>query len=145
MVAYKNYGHVGCFKGFSPESFTFNTSAEKELFNEQFKHLGQLIRLGLDVYAYVTFTTPSSDNINSDIKKFVDELQRIDSNLPLRTVPLKIIKFEPVQKRIGDTYNDAIKYQWIALEAWQQELENRFPLDMRTQNIADIKLIGHRE
>jgi len=144
IAAYRNYGHVGCFKGFSPESFTFNTQANKELFNEQFKHIGRLIRSGLDVYAYVTFTTPNNDNIHSDIKKFVDELQKLDENLPLRTIPLKIIKFEPVQKRIGNSHNDAIKYQWLALEAWQRELENRFPLDILTQNIADIKLGGHR-
>lgn len=144
IAAYRNYGHVGCFKGFNPESFTFNTCANRELFSEQFKHMGRLIKSGLDVYAYVTFTTPNNDNIHSDIKKFVDELQELDENLPLRTIPLKIIKFEPVQKRIGDAYNDAIKYQWLALEAWQLELENRFPLDTRTQNIADIKLGDHR-
>jgi hypothetical protein len=106
--------------------------------------MARLLESGLDIYAYVTFTTLNGKSIRDDMKRFVDKLQTMDVNLPLRTIPLEIIKFAPVQERIGNAYDDAIKHQWTAADAWRQELENRFTAAMRAQNIADIKLAKSR-
>lgn len=144
MTNYRTYGHVGCFKGFSAESFRFNTQAKEELFYEQLKRMACLIAVGLDVYAYVTFTTPERRNIRDDIRIFIDELQKLDDNLPLRTIPLEIIKFAPVYERVGDKFDDAIKNQWLAVEAWQCEVETRFSVEMRNKNITDIKLANKK-
>jgi len=84
------YGRVCCFKGFDPESFAFNTHAAPELFDRQFQLFARLLAAGMDLYAYATFTTPSTDRIADKIARFMDRLQDIAANLPLRTVPLEI-------------------------------------------------------
>ena len=140
VATYRNYGRVCCFKGFNAESFSFNTSADQSLFERQFELMGRLLSLGIDLYAYITITTPSYVNIADEMKRFVDRLQKLDENLPLRTVPLKIEVFTPVIRRMDDVKKDAIKNQWIALDVWLKELENRYSSSARQQNIADVSL-----
>lgn len=137
---YKNYGRVCCFKGFNPESFSFNTTAEPELFDKQFELMKNLISTGIDLYAYATITTPSITGLSDHISRFVDRLQTLDRNLPLRTIPLEIQLFTPVIKRLDETKRRALKNQWTAVEAWLKELENRFTISERTTNIADVQL-----
>lgn len=124
---YPMYGRAICFKGFDPESFAFNTFATQELFDKQFIIAKKLIDLGIDVYAYATFTTLSSKNISQLIINFVDRLQEIRINLPLRVVPLKIRSFTPLdQRKINFNIDKALDNQQIAIEAWQIELNKRF-------------------
>ena len=52
------------------------------------------------MYAYTTFTTPDLDGSRAALSDFVDRLQRIHPLLPLRTVPLEVTVFTPVQSRI---------------------------------------------
>src|SRR5205807_1374509 len=44
------YGRVGCFKGFDPVSFSFNTKAAPELFDRQFELFARHLRSGVDIY-----------------------------------------------------------------------------------------------
>ncbi len=140
ISSYANYGRVCCFKGFNAESFTFNTKAEPFLFNRQFDLMDRLLTVGIDLYAYVTFTTPSPKGIAEDIRRFADRLQTLDENMPLRTVPLEIQVFTPVKRRLDDTMREALKNQHIAVEAWQKELGSRYSSEQRTQRIADVPL-----
>lgn len=140
VATYRNYGRVCCFKGFNAESFSFNTSADPSLFERQFELMGRLLSLGLDLYAYITITTPSIVNIAEEMKRFFDRLQELDENLPLRTVPLKIEVFTPVARRLDEGKKDAISNQWRALEVWLRELENRYSSVAREQNVADVPL-----
>ena len=78
---YPMYGRVGCFKGFDEESFMFNTGAAAADFSRQFEIMRALLDLGIDVYAYVTLTTVSSEGISDRIARFVDQLQELDVNL----------------------------------------------------------------
>jgi len=135
-----NYGRVGCFKGYNAESFSFNTRAEPALFDRQFQLMSRLLALKLDVYAYATFTTPSRAGVQDDMCRFVDGLQEIDGNLPLRTVPLEIRQFTPVQQRLGDAEREALVHQRAAVEAWQQELERRYSSVERARCIVDVPL-----
>jgi uncharacterized Fe-S cluster-containing radical SAM superfamily protein len=144
IAKYNNYGRVCCFKGFNAESFAFNTLADPALFDRQFDLMGRLLTAGIDLYAYVTITAPSAEGIKDDILHFMDRLQALNENLPLRTIPLKVEVFTPVQKRLDDVKRQALKNQWIAVEAWQTELERRFPPEARARNIADIPLCGGR-
>ncbi|MCW3101515.1 MAG: hypothetical protein JWL77_7133, partial [Chthonomonadaceae bacterium] len=58
----RNYGKVCCFKGFDSTSFAFNTAARPELFDRQFELMRRLVyETNIDLYAYVTFTTPAAD------------------------------------------------------------------------------------
>jgi len=138
--SYAKYGRVCCFKGFNAESFAFNTKAEPLLFNQQFELMDRLLTVGIDLYAYVTFTTPSPKSIAEDMQRFVDHLQALDENLPLRTVPLEIRVFSPVTRRLDDTMREALKNQYLAVDAWQKELESRYSGEQRTQCIADVPL-----
>ena len=82
----KNYGRVCCFKGFDEASFSFNTLADESLFQRQFDLFRRFVDIGIDLYAYVTLTSPTSDRIVDRVRRFVDRLQTVHQNLPLRTV-----------------------------------------------------------
>jgi uncharacterized Fe-S cluster-containing radical SAM superfamily protein len=126
MAVYPMYGRVCCFKGFNSESFAFNTKAAPELFDRQFDLFGRLVRLGLDLYAYATFTAPSDDNIAVDMRRFVDRLQDIHPNVPLRLVPLQIQAFGVVQPRVREVHQRAMVIQEEVVCAWNDELAQRF-------------------
>ena len=136
----KNYGRVCCFKGFDEESFSFNTLADETLFQRQFDLFGRFVDIGIDLYAYVTLTSPTSDRIADRIRRFVDKLQKIHENLPLRTVPLEIQVFAPVHSRVKQEQREALKVQQMAVEAWCREIENRYTLDDRTSPITAVPL-----
>lgn len=140
VATYPKYGRVCCFKGFDNESFSFNTMAEPALFERQFDLASRFVALGLDLYVYATFTTPTAQGIADAMPRFVDRLQAIDPHLPLRTVPLEIQVYSPVSRRLDATRVAAMDHQYRAIEAWQRELEKRFPSEVRAQNIVDIPL-----
>jgi uncharacterized Fe-S cluster-containing radical SAM superfamily protein len=137
LASFPNYGRVGCFKGFDPESFAFNTKAEPRLFDEQFKLMHRLVESGFDVYGYATFTTPTETNIPSKMSTFVDRLQEeVHPIFPLRTIPLRISIFTPTASRLGLDQDRALKLQEIAVTAWNDELSRRFPIALRKKNIT---------
>ena len=136
----KNYGRVCCFKGFDEGSFSFNTLADGALFSQQFDLFRRFVDLGIDVYAYVTLTSPTAERIVDRMRSFVDKLQTVHENLPLRTVPLEIQMFGPVLPRAGDEQREALKNQEIAIEAWSREIEDRYSLDERALPITHISL-----
>lgn len=143
VAAYRHYGRVCCFKGFDADSFAFNTRAHPALFDQQFALMGRLLDLGLDLYAYVTLTTPNPEGIADGVRRFLDRLQALDPNLPLRTIPLEVQMFSPVEKRRpGDEHRLAIRLQWRAIEVWQAEILARYPEALRAMNIAEVPLKG---
>lgn len=137
ISSFKNYSRVCCFKGFDAQSFHFNTRADQGLFYQQFELMKRLISLNIDIYAYVTFTTLSIENIADKIKEFIDRLQMVDKNLPLRTVPLKIQDFTPVKKRSLVYAKDAIQNQFKVAEVWCKELDVRYSTEERKRAIVD--------
>ena len=137
---YKMYSRVCCFKGINEESFTLNTKAEAKLFNQQFDLCKRLIELGLDLYCYVTLTAPSNTNFDDVIPAFLDKIQSIHTNLPLRMIPLEIIEFTPVKDRMTSVFFDMIIGQYKAIEIWNKELQNRFSSALRSTPITEINL-----
>lgn len=138
MARYANYGRVACFKGFDAASFAFNTRAAPEAFDEQFALMGRLLALGLDCYGYATFTGASSADMSSTMAQFVDRLQLLDENLPLRTIPLHIDPFTPVKPRLNDARREALQVQEAAIAAWNEELGRRFDATERALPIAEV-------
>jgi uncharacterized Fe-S cluster-containing radical SAM superfamily protein len=134
------YGRVGCFKGFDAASFSFNTAAAPELFDRQFELFRRFLALGVDAYAYVTLTAPTAHGIAEAMPRFVDRLQAIHPNLPLRTVPLEIAIFSPVRKRMRLEHHAALDHQRYALDAFRKELEARFSSALRETPICDVPL-----
>jgi uncharacterized Fe-S cluster-containing radical SAM superfamily protein len=141
---YPMYGRVGCFKGFDNDSFAFNTGASAADFDRQFEIMHKLLDLGIDMYAYVTMTTENVDGISDRMGRFVDRLQALDPNLPLRTIPLEIRMFSPVGSRMDDLRRRAIAHQDVAVAVWNQELTRRYTLALRQQPIAQVPLQSRR-
>lgn len=140
VAAYPMYGRVCCFKGYNRDSFAFNTMAAPELFDRQFELMNRLADLGLDLYAYVTLTTPDITTVRTDVRAFIDRLQGVDFRLPLRTIPLEIRPFTPVLDRLDDQKRRSMELQHEAIYCWQQELEARFSEDERDLPICDVRL-----
>jgi uncharacterized Fe-S cluster-containing radical SAM superfamily protein len=143
LAEYPLYGRVACFKGIDSDSFSFNTLADPSLFDRQFELFERLLGLGIDLYAYVTFTTPSDVELRGKVARFVDRLQRIDELLPLRTVPLRIAVFTPTSSRLSPAHSDALLHQETVLDLWRDELAARFSESLRARAITDIR-IGQR-
>jgi uncharacterized Fe-S cluster-containing radical SAM superfamily protein len=144
IATYPMYGRVCCFKGFNADSFSFNTCAAPELFPRQFALMKRLLDLDLDLYGYVTLTSPTAGNVASDMARFVDALQELDPMLPLRVVPLEIRAFTPVGPRMTDAAKAAMQNQQVAVARWQAELEARFGTEDRGRPITEVPLRGSR-
>jgi uncharacterized Fe-S cluster-containing radical SAM superfamily protein len=137
----ERYAKVCCFKGFDERSFAFNTKAAPELFARQFELMRRLLNeTPLDLYCYVTLTNPVGDGVAERIAAFVDRLQDVDRNLPLRTVPLEISVFTPVAPRLTDAHRRSLSIQNEAVAAWNEEIERRFAAAERATAIVDVPL-----
>ncbi|MDP2301912.1 MAG: hypothetical protein Q8N03_05765 [Ignavibacteria bacterium] len=127
LCSAENYGRVGCFKGFDKNSFSFNTRAEPELFNKQFKIMQRLVQAGFDVYGYVTLTTNNLDNVFNLVNSFIDRLQtEIHPIFPLRVIPLQILEFSPTKSRLNEITKYALETQYEVVCYWQEILSKRF-------------------
>jgi hypothetical protein len=133
---------VCCFKGFDSYSFAFNTKAAGSDYEQQFRIMRRLLDLGLDLYGYVTLTSPRSEGVAAGVRTFVDRLQDLDPNLPLRTVPLEIRMFSPVGARLAanDERQISMGVQQDAIAAWNEEIEKRFEPAMRARPISAVPL-----
>ncbi len=140
ICAYPLFARVGCFKGFDAQSFSFNTNARAEFFDRQFELFSRHVDSGVDCYAYVTLTTGDEDSIPREMPQFVDRLQRIAENLPLRTVPLEILEWGPVSARLNEERGNAMKIQQLAVEAWRSEIERRFSAEQIALPIHEVPL-----
>ena len=137
---YPHYGKVGCFKGFDQQSFCFNTNLDIAYYEQQFELFTRYIEIGLDVYGYVTFTTDNVNGIDYKIHDFINRLQKVHPLLPLRIVPLKIVKFSPVGRRINSAYETAIDNQMVVHQEWRKQLRTIYGDAQLAQRISDITL-----
>ena len=140
LAEHPAYGRVCCFKGYDAASFAFNTGAAPALFDRQFELFARLLDLGVDLYAYVTLTSPTADGVEDGVRQFVDRLQRIAEPLPLRTVPLEVQVFTPVTGRLNAVRDAALTTQRLAAEAWRAELDARFSTSDRARRVIEVPL-----
>lgn len=140
ITEYKNYGRVGCFKGFDAHSFAFNTLAAEDWFDRQFDVMRRSISSGLNMYGYATFTAPDRGDMKHRMECFVDRLQLVHHNLPLRIVPLEVQVFTPTAGRIRAEHLSALSIQHEAIEEWKQQLSTRFSDAERAQSIDEVVL-----
>jgi hypothetical protein len=71
---------------------------------------------------------------------FVDRLQNVHPNLPLRVVPLEVQVFSPTEPRVHDAQRVALGVQQDAIAAWNDELMSRFSEAERIRLIQDVPL-----
>jgi uncharacterized Fe-S cluster-containing radical SAM superfamily protein len=138
LTNYRNYGRVCCFKGFDAESFTFNTQAADVGFDRQFEIMRRLLELGLDTYGYITLTGPSANDLPRKVSLLFDRLQVLDPHLPLRTVPLEIRSFSPMEQRMGAKHHSSLAVQSQAIVEWNANIERRFDAATRALSIASV-------
>lgn len=142
IASSKNYGRVGCFKGFDENSFSFNTGASPDMFDAQFGLMRKMVDSGFDVYGYVTLTSDRENNIASQMSTFVDRLQsEVHPLFPLRTVPQRILEFSPTKSRATVAHQRAMRVQDQAVFFWEKELEKRFSNDVRSRRIYEHSLV----
>lgn len=137
---YSMYGRVACFKGIDRESFAFNTLAGEEGYDYQFECFRRLLDTGIDLFAYVTFTVPDDKLLETRVARFVDRLQGVDPNLPLRTVPLQVSVFKPVEGRLNDLRRRSLEIQQEVIELWHAELGHRFSDSQRAIPISEVSV-----
>lgn len=135
VASARHFGRVGCFKGFDAESFAFNTEADPSRFDLQFELFARHLSLGIDCYAYVTLTGPEPSSVATGVPRFIDRLQSIHENLPLRTVPLEIALWGPVPDRLNPTRRQSLEVQQQAIAVWNAEMEHRFPTELRAMPV----------
>ena len=126
ISTYQMYGRVACFKGFDAASFAFNTHADPDIFERQFDLMRRLVAEEIDCYCYATFTSQTDVELDAAMHIFVDRLQQIHHNLPLRTIPLRIEQFSPIESRLNTYRSKALIVQESAISAWNNELTHRF-------------------
>jgi uncharacterized Fe-S cluster-containing radical SAM superfamily protein len=144
MREYPKYGRVGCFKGFDNESFAFNTNASPRDFDRQFEIAERLLGLRIDQYFYTNFTCENLDSIEKRMSCFVDRLQRLNEDVPLRTIPLEIRTFTPVQRRLTDRRERSLHNQYVAVDHWRNELARRFTSAELTRLAATLEQCGKK-
>jgi uncharacterized Fe-S cluster-containing radical SAM superfamily protein len=141
MSSYKMYSRVCCFKGIDERSFSLNTKAEPNLFQNQFNLCKRLLEINLDLYCYITLTANTDTNFEIAVPKFLDDVQSIDEMLPLRIVPLRVFdSFSPIASRMNNSFRDMLQGQYDAIRVWKKELIKRFSDEHLNQSITEISL-----
>jgi hypothetical protein len=141
VKSYRNYGRCCCLKSFTSRGFCETTGVAPRFFDGQIKLLDRLVRWGIDVYAYVTLTVASLDNLKEDMRLFVDRLQvEVHHNMPLRVVPLEISRFNAMVQRITPERERALKNQYHALDAWLEEIHRRFSSQDLNRPIYEVDI-----
>lgn len=139
MRRYRNFARVGCFKGYSPQSFHENTMGDPKLFLRQVDILSKWSKLGIDTYGYITLTSSDVGGMRKDLHSFMNSIQKqIGHYFLLRVIPLKIIEFTPTAQRMNDQRRRAIANQQEAMGAWIEELESRYSKKERALPIYEV-------
>jgi hypothetical protein len=74
----------------------------------------------LDIYLYITLTSPDREDNASLIRHLVRRLADIRPDLPHRTVPLRILEYGPVRARLDEKRRQALESQVAHVEMWEK-------------------------
>lgn len=118
------YGKVCCLKGFDAESFSFNTQAEPDGFERQLRILAGYSCTDLDLYLYVTLTSPETPEDEGRVRELVMRLANIRPDLPRRTIPLLVTEFSAMRSRIDKTRRAAMENQWRLVKVWSDAVSS---------------------
>lgn len=140
MASYPKHSRACCFKGYDDETFRFNVRNSNISFDSQIKAFKKLYEYGFDLYAYITLTGPSGNADIDKINRFINEIRKINVNLPLRIIPLKITSFTVTKKRLNDIYKNAFEEQIRAYGIWK-EVMNMYYTEMElNKNFEDVQI-----
>ncbi len=97
IVQKRNVGVVGCFKGVCKKDFSILTGAKPRFYEKQFETAKLFLDWKSDFYVYLPALI-YENNIEQKTREFIERLQRLNKNLPLR-VEMLIIKKYPAATR----------------------------------------------
>jgi uncharacterized Fe-S cluster-containing radical SAM superfamily protein len=138
---YANYGRAVSFKGIDEASFVLNTSAPPASYLAQFEFARRLLDARIDLYCCVMMTTVADTaQVPGIVARFMDRLQEIHENLPLRAVPLQVSVFGSVRTRIRADQALALERQETAVRAWNDELASRYSAAARQGPIHKVAI-----
>lgn len=140
LIETEFYTRIGCFKGFDEDSFKFNTRSEGRGYERQFVCARDIIDLGIPFFAYATFTGLDLTNIEQKMALFVDNLQRVHHNLPLRVVPLKVTPAAAWSGRELTDHALAESVERAAVDAWVEQICSRYTEAERRVPLSAIAL-----
>jgi hypothetical protein len=100
----------------------------------------RLLSLGIDIYGYVTLTTPDTRELRNKMARFIDQLQELAPLLPLRIVPLEIKMFHTNNRRLAGVPSSVLANQQLAVLEWRKELERRFSEQELSLPVTDVDL-----
>ncbi|MDY0903800.1 radical SAM protein [Pedobacter sp. CFBP9032] len=138
IESYEMYSKVCCFKGVDEISFEVNTQADGSLFHRQLELFQRFAATNIDMYAYITLTADKRTQPETSIPKFLDRIQKIKNEFPLRIVPLKIFTFTPMKDRTSVDQTELLLGQEKAIEIWQKEIDRRFTHEQKQTPIYMI-------
>lgn len=142
MREYRNFGRVGCFKGFSEESFQENTLVSGKLLSRQIEIMSRWVKTGLDMYGYITLTISNLSGMRGALRRFMDDVQdKIGQYFLLRTIPLEILPYSPTKTRLNASREKALTNQYEVLNAWKDELHSRYSSLERSRPIYEQPLM----
>ena len=119
IASYPNYGRACCLKGYDAASFAFNTRAAEDGFDGQLRILDGYAKTDIDLYVYVPLVGPPGGDARLQVESVLDRLAAVRSDLPSRAVPLIISSFGPMQRRLRDEHDRALRRQWELVEHWK--------------------------
>lgn len=123
IIAYgQGYGKVCCLKGFDGVSFVFNTGAKADGFEQQLSILEGYAESGVDLYGYITLTSPPRNDAADLVKRLVDRLAAIRADLPARFVPLRINEYSAMDPRVQELHRGAMEFQWELARVWTEAM-----------------------
>jgi uncharacterized Fe-S cluster-containing radical SAM superfamily protein len=93
----RNVGVVGCFKGVNKSDFSILTGAAEKFYETQFEAAKLLVGWGTDVYFYLPALV-YENNVKIKVENFVERLQKIHKNLPLRLEVISIIDYPAAEE-----------------------------------------------
>lgn len=126
MANYPKHSRACCFKGYNELTYRFNVRNKCSTLEEQINNFGKLYNYGFDIYAYITLTGPRGSANRKDMELFIDRIQDIHPQLPLRLIPLKIKEFEETTRRMNKLYMEAFVEQYQAYDIWTTIMGERY-------------------
>ncbi len=129
---FQNLGICVCYKGFDEESFTENTGADHEFFNEQFKMHRRLLEEGFDVYSYIypvsVFPINYFGDIPYKVNQFIKRFQKEVSYYGVLRMAMPLIKpYKANEKYVTPEKEKMLSMQQAVQKIWNDILASIYP------------------
>lgn len=142
MACFPKHSRACCFKGYDDLTFKYNTRNSIITIEDQINAFQKLYNYGFDIYAYMSLTGPKGYADIQKIDTFIKKIRKIDINLPLKIIPLKINEFTVTRNRMNDDYTQSLYEQIRAYEIWKKVMSMYYTKSELEKPFEDVELKG---